>query len=42
MTQVGHMETALSKMIHGTLLNNTKTNPKEHVKATTTRSGVKL
>ncbi|KAL2486517.1 Uncharacterized protein Adt_31273 [Abeliophyllum distichum] len=41
-TQMGHMVIALSGRAPGTLPSNIEVNPKEHVKAITTRSGVQL
>ncbi|KAL2453097.1 Uncharacterized protein Adt_49403 [Abeliophyllum distichum] len=41
-TQMGQMAIALSGRAPGTLPSNTEVNPKEHVKAITTRSGVQL
>ncbi|KAL2517377.1 Uncharacterized protein Adt_13624 [Abeliophyllum distichum] len=41
-TQIGQIAAALSGRTQGTLPSNTETNPKEQVKAITTRSGVQL
>ncbi|KAL2526437.1 Uncharacterized protein Adt_11491 [Abeliophyllum distichum] len=41
-TQIGQMEVAISSRALGTLPSNTEVNPKEYVKAITTKSGVQL